>query len=469
VDDRITGVAYSSYVFLQWWKHDMDALILENIRCFTEPPPIPIRPITLLVGENSTGKTTVLASIRLVADLIRQLQTPDFNEEPFQLGSYNDIANYRGSRWRAPSFSLGFEVSQNGRRPIKRHTPVHKKPIRFLTIFTRYSAQPILSEWKIYSGGYSICTHIDTEGHIDSLEVHSPSNSIRLHGKVLRDLFPSASNPRHLFRFFIIFPDILTIEDIQFEGTLPSQEDTKYIQHLIDQVVFSFRSPPYAVAPIRTKPKRTYDPISEQPTPEGDHIPMVLARTSNANPEDWDRLSKQLAEFGKTSGLFNTITVKNLSRAESGPFQIRLSFGGPKFNLVDIGYGVSQGLPVVVDALRAKKGQTVLIQQPEVHLHPRAQAALGSLLAGLAMTDKKTFIIETHSDHLIDRIRMDVRDGVGGLKPEHVSIIYFERTSGSEVQIYPMTVDKLGNLLDAPRGYRRFFLDEERRFLKVSK
>ncbi len=122
-------------------------------------------------------------------------------------------------------------------------------------------------------------------------------------------------------------------------------------------------------------------------------------------------MKESLERFGDASGLFHGLDVKRLGRQESSPFQILIKIAGPAFNLVDVGYGVSQALPIVVDLLQGKKGQMFLVQQPEVHLHPRAQAELGTLLGQLAKADKKRIIVETHSDYLIDRVRMDVRDG----------------------------------------------------------
>ena len=104
-----------------------------------------------------------------------------------------------------------------------------------------------------------------------------------------------------------------------------------------------------------------------------------------------------------------------------------------------------------------------LLQQPEVHLHPSAQAALGSLFCRVAAW-KRQLIVETHSDHLIDRVRMDVRDGVGTLKPEDVSILYFERRN-LDVRLHSLRIDNEGNILDAPPGYRRFFMEEVSRSL----
>ena len=104
-----------------------------------------------------------------------------------------------------------------------------------------------------------------------------------------------------------------------------------------------------------------------------------------------------------------------------------------------------------------------LMQQPEIHLHPSAQAALGSLFCQVAKPKRK-LIIETHSDHLLDRVRMDVRDGVSNLKPRDVSILFFERGE-LDVNIHSLRLDREGNILDAPPGYRQFFMDETRRSL----
>ena len=146
--------------------------------------------------------------------------------------------------------------------------------------------------------------------------------------------------------------------------------------------------------------------------------------------------------------------------------QIRKSEGGlkgPGRNLIDVGYGVSQVLPVVTELLREDAPSLFLLQQPEVHLHPSAQAALGSLFCQVARQYRQ-LVVETHSDHLMDRVRIEVRDGTSGLKPEDVSILFFER-EGLDVRIHSLRIDKEGNILDAPDSYRRFFLEETQRSL----
>jgi predicted ATPase len=117
-------------------------------------------------------------------------------------------------------------------------------------------------------------------------------------------------------------------------------------------------------------------------------------------------------------------------------------------------------LPILVDTLTETKGQTFLLQQPEVHLHPRAQAALGSLFVEQAAQRDQTFVVETHSDYIVDRVRMDVRDKKHGLTADKVIILYFERVGG-RATVTPIEVKENGELAGIPQGYRRFFLQEE--------
>jgi predicted ATPase len=145
------------------------------------------------------------------------------------------------------------------------------------------------------------------------------------------------------------------------------------------------------------------------------------------------------------------------------PIQVMVVHHGHAANLVDVGYGVSQVLPIVVESLLTNSASTLLMQQPEVHLHPQAQAALGSLLVDVCAQKKKQLIIETHSDFIIDRVVQEV--AWGKIDPSEVSILYFEKENGATIT-HPISLDELGNILDAPSSYRQSFLDEELNYLR---
>jgi predicted ATPase len=129
---------------------------------------------------------------------------------------------------------------------------------------------------------------------------------------------------------------------------------------------------------------------------------------------------------------------------------------------MDVGYGVSQALPLIVQSVLGRENSLLLIQQPEVHLHPRGQAALGTFFAELASAGGNTALIETHSDSLIDRVRYEVSKGT--IKSEDVLILFFHKPK-IETEVYPIEIDALGNIVGAPDCYREFFLKEELQLL----
>jgi hypothetical protein len=439
----------------------MDKLIIQGIRCFRKQQEAPLKPLTLLVGENNSGKTTFLAACRLAWDTAQAVIKPDFNEDPFPLGSFDHIASKTSGRTATRDhFVVGFEQIQRSRG--KTELPKLTHPIRVTGKFLRVGSQPQLAELVIQCAPYKISIDFPAGEGQWRIVLGTPAAEVPV-SPSLRFTAPPAS----YFAFFEILPFL--IEDASRRRgsvTKLKAEDRKFIEEIFLSLRHYSIPRPYAFAPIRSKPRRTYDLSRDIPEPEGSHIPMVLAGMFTGQTEARENLVTQLELFGKACGLFEHVDVKYLGKKKSGdPFQIRLQVSGPKVNLVDVGYGVSQVLPLLVDAIQRPPGGIFLIQQPEVHLHPRAQAQLGSFLGALVKHDEKRFIVETHSDYLIDRVRMDVRDKLG-LNADDVAILYFERR-GSEVAIHNLRIDDQGNVVGAPRGYRDFFLEEERRYFGV--
>ena len=204
---------------------------------------------------------------------------------------------------------------------------------------------------------------------------------------------------------------------------------------------------------------------------------MLMMRLNHSDRRSWRTLHNDLIEFGKESGLFMDIKVKHHGKQMSDPFQLQIRvLSGSHANLMDVGYGVSQSLPILVDVMATEhfslptrgfgnNAYTFILQQPEVHLHPRGQAELASLFVKFVKSGRKrtnNFLIETHSDYIVDRIRIAVR--MGQIESEDVSILYFEPRKNS-VRIHNITLGDNGNLQDAPPGYRDFFLRETDRLL----
>lgn len=249
-----------------------------------------------------------------------------------------------------------------------------------------------------------------------------------------------------------------------------NDEDLEKLRDIgINQRFFS-ETHPFAGAPVRSHPRRTYDPGRVAPDPEGEWIPKYLVTLRLTDRDLWNKLKDVVVEYGKLAGVFDEIRIQQFGSGGSGPFQIQVRkhdrrLKGPWRNLIDVGYGVSQILPLFIELLRPESANMFLLQQPEVHLHPSAQAALGTMFCQLTSQGKQ-LIVETHSDHLIDRVRMDIRDRKTKLRPNDVSFLYFER-KGLDVHIHSLGIDEEGNILNAPQDYRRFFMDEVNRSIGI--
>lgn len=431
----------------------MNRVTLENFRCFRERQTVRLAPLTLLVGENSAGKTSFLALIQALRRAAARFSAPDFKEEPYDLGSFDEIAHHRGGRGsRADSFEAGFRAcNETG------------GSLGFDMTFEKRGTAPVPVRWRLSDNEKDVWIECRTQEDRSWKVCLGISEGVwekKVSAQWRNDIVPQLHS---IILILMERPSNFTA--LKDEKRLDSN-DLERIRGLLA----SHGIVPgdlYASAPVRSRPHRTYDPSRLARDPEGDYVPMYLASIRDDKTK-WDALKDALETFGEAAGLFDEISIRRLGKGGSEPFQVQVRKSGkrvkgPPRNLIDVGYGVSQVLPVVAELLRADAPPMFLLQQPEVHLHPSAQAALGSLFCRLAGWERQ-LVVETHSDHLLDRVRMDVRDGKGSLKPEDVSILFFER-GDLDARIHSLRLDEQGNVLDTPPGYGQFFLDEQRRSL----
>ena len=134
-------------------------------------------------------------------------------------------------------------------------------------------------------------------------------------------------------------------------------------------------------------------------------------------------------------------------------------------NIADVGFGVSQTLPVLVALLVAKPDQLVYIEQPEIHLHPRAQAALGDILADAANRGVR-IVVETHSDLLIRRLQSLVAEDK--IATDKVILHWFSRDEKGFTKITSAELDNAGAFGDWPEDFSEVDLAEESRYLDAA-
>jgi hypothetical protein len=432
----------------------MRYIFMDNFRGFSETI-LPLKQITFLVGENSTGKSSFLK-------LLHMLSRPGFwfapgysFQEEAELGGFDDVV----SAWSTDkSFFRAGVLSAR-----KEKTGVLSCAFTVHTFGNR-DGTPYVSRYIHFTDG--LITKLEFQRKKTKYKTANLSGSFTSEDDLLQFFLSVVREDRGDVEGFKDFP-----QDFPQDAPLPYAismlrriEKGKALSSVEFIADIPFQLDLTWIAPIRTRPQRFYDSTKKSFSPEGDHTPFLLQKTLRTKAKSAE-FAEKLKAFGEASGLFETIAAHSFDSSNpQSPFEILVKFSGAgALNINSVGYGVSQVLPLIVEFLSWKK-HTFAVQQPEVHLHPRAQAALGDLVAQLAMEKELAFILETHSDYLIDRCRLNLSKRTDYLGAQ---VLFFERTSsGNKVTILP--IDRNGRYpSDQPIEFRDFFIKEEMALLEV--
>lgn len=434
---------------------------VSGFRVFEDIQEVELRPITILTGGNSSGKTSFLAAMRVLSDLSSEEGGASFNKDPFYLGSYDQIAHHRGGRFgRVKNFYLHYEGKPRPPRQryfgMREGVPEH---VRVTLEFQKRFGQAALQRVDYRSAASSLEMQYSDDWSILSVSARIADKVYQASGNASERNAPSPE-------ILMAQPTIIGayVENLLFQRYRQKDRPDPDFEQILT-ISSHFRAalsvvpePGFVGAPVRTRPLRTYDPTDSAPRSEGSHVPGQMAQLSRTQPAEWARTREAIVAFGNDAGLFQDIEVRRLGKGDSDPFQINVVINGPKRNIVDVGYGVSQAIPIVYELTRRRKDTLYIMQQPEVHLHPEAQAALGSLICRGIKDVPGNILVETHSDFMIDRIRRHVREGM--VKSVDVSLLYFARDS-FRTQIHQLELSEAGEITNPPTGYREFFLREQ--------
>ncbi len=461
---------------------------MDNYRGFADAL-VPLRKVNFLVGENSTGKSSFLDLIKLFYEFQFWYLEPSFHLTKVEQRHFLDLVSASSSD--RSFFTVGtVEIDDgtgspkglivtfrdiDGRPSPKRVTIICKNGLR--TIDVSMKSKSKTGYWRRSTEDFELNkTFSDAPERIrEFIENHQKNDEFSQHE--INSQYAKAP-------FHMKFTDFLEGPDSEDRGSIiPSIFQRSFVD----------------MAPIRTKPRRTYDSPQTAFSPEGAHTPYVVKRV--LSKKTGAQFRSFLKSVGGSSGLFDSLSVKEFGSDPLAPFEIRINLGAASLGLQNVGYGVSQALPVLVEAFVRPRGHAFAIQQPEVHLHPRAQAAVGDVIANLARDDEKVFFIETHSDFTIDRFRLNLRkdtdakavvaetksteaekvdisgqtDNLGssahvdensgdkanvGESTDHSQILFFERRETGNHATQISIFDNGAMSDEQPESYRDFFLNE---------
>jgi len=211
----------------------------------------------------------------------------------------------------------------------------------------------------------------------------------------------------------------------------------------------------------RVGPREVY-PLEDRQSvtvvgPAGEHAASVLHQGRDvqvldelALPEVPTTRLRQVEERMRTFFPGCGLTVQQVLQTNAVTLGLRTSTDTDFHRPVHAGFGLTQVLPIIVAALSATEGDIVLIENPEVHLHPAGQALMGQFLTDVARAGVQV-IVETHSDHVLNGIRRSVR--AGKLPPDQVAIHFFRPRSADAAQVISPQLDSAGNIDTWPEGF----------------
>lgn len=433
-------------------------LFVDNFRGFDNAY-VPILDVNFLVGENSTGKTSFLGLLKLIASQ-RVMFHHDFGDEDVNFGNFGDMVSAHSEDRTYFTIGIAQEVSRKDKQKEIGVTAA-------LLTYWEHEGLPRLARFTATLNDREISLKLDggTVWYRASAAIFGPDLRI---DDVVRKVMPRWRR-EHAAR------------DFEYHKlVLPSGLDNapglafplSWVLHKIAGETFKKSGgmpllgadfgPDFVwVAPIRTKPRRTYDELRIEFSSEGLHTPYLIRRILSSKT-DAGRFLKSIRAVGAASKLFQSVEIRKFGDDVTAPFEVDIVLDHKALNLSTVGYGVSQSLPVLVELLWRPKGSWFAVQQPEIHLHPRAQAALGDVLFELAVTESKRFLIETHSDFTIDRFRLNCRKKLPA-KPSS-QILFFERKQKHNT-VKAIKIDKNGEFGAQPSAYRKFFVKEELRLI----
>src|ERR1039458_7251452 len=400
------------------------AVTIGNFKGIAEPITIPIKPITIFIGENSSGKSTVLHAL---AALSQTASVPndqralilDDEKAAVHLGRFIEIIH---SRNYSDAIELGVNVGSVRLRRARRDSDPQQE-------------KDEVAEAEV-EGRYEFKSTKRTQDiSISSGEVKVGDESFKIkRGKVF--LTVESVRTGSIGRFgrgsgFILRERIMSRKFVDFIAFSFAQ------RAIADALAKTLYLGPFRQSPRRSYPTRGASP--NQVGAEGESTIPLLANEavqSKARPH-----INQIAGWLAMMKLGSKVDISRVATSDLFDVSVRLP-DGADFPIADLGYGLSQVLPVLAQLSFAPEGATLLFEQPELHLHPLAQRPLASVFIDAVRKRDVHIIAETHSPHLLGQFQREVREQ--HLQPDEIALYRVSRSDG-KTHIEPIFIDGNGD------------------------
>lgn len=418
---------------------------------------MPLAPLTCLYGANSSGKSSILQFLLLLKQtkdspdrsLALDFGSPETNAD---LGSFRD-AVHNHNEDDAISWKLKWETQEELRiaDPYEHRSEVLFSGNDFciessVRLRNRRLSNDFL-EYDFANAKFNLKRRDNKPGYqLDD----KPSDNFRFVRTIGRPWDLPGPNKSYAF------PD--QARTYYQNSQFLSEFETAYVKQM-DSILH--------LGPLRQIPQRQYIWSGSSPVDVGrsgertiDAILAATARNEQRNLKSKSRLKpfqEMIAWWLKELGLINSFTVREIAR-NAGLYHaaVKRDAHSAETMITDVGFGVSQILPVLVLLYYAPANSTILLEQPEIHLHPAVQSSLADLIITVVRSRNVQVIVESHSEHLLQRLLRRIAEGESSpypaISPDDVKL-YFCQSSHGNSRAEELKIDLLGHIENWPEDF----------------
>ena len=403
-------------------------LQLKNLKAWRDSGSVRLAPVTMLLGSNSSGKSTLLQSLLL---LKQTAAAPDRTvhlnlggdeaHDMVSLGDFDAVLAHGTVAPRQFEIVLEFERPEGERVRQGRFACSYGQTASGAVVVQALSLSTVAREFRAVRrerGAYAVW--VDGEPRPRGKGPHlAPERSIAFSAEAIA----------------LLGPDGAHLQDLSLA-----------LRRELEAIVY--------LGPLRQRPAR--DQVwnkggSGSVGAEGQQAINALLSDALQPGAGQGAVLRNVSAGLQRMGLADRIEVRQLGR--SSRYELLVHKDGVAANLRDVGVGVAQVLPVLTVAYSVPPGSTVLLEEPEIHLHPLAQAVLAELFAEVSQQRRVQFLVETHSEHLFRR--MQTLLARRQTTTAQCQMLFVER-QGANAVLVPLEIDEFGAVRNWPP---RFFGD----------
>jgi len=432
-------------------------LSFQNFKSWRDTGPIRLAPISAFFGANSSGKSSILQLLLMLkqtAESADRKQTLELGDERslVDLGTFGDILFGRDL-----SKPLSWNLTWKPPHELKVENPEDPSD-------TLIQAEEMGFESTVAWSNKGVNGH----GRVKVQEMVYDAGGMQFGMR-----YDAAKSEDYV----LLQPKAGTFRFIRSQGRkwpLPSPakcygfpdqvrayyQNAGFLAHLELQFEELFGRIFY-LGPLRDYPKRQYSWAGSQPTDMGRRgervVEAILAsrdlgvKLQLGKGKKKQTVEERVAYWLKEIGLISSFRIKPITKTGK-LFQVwvRRHAESPEVLLTDVGFGVSQILPVLTLCYYAPKGSILILEQPEIHLHPNVQAGLADVLIDAIKLRDVQVIVESHSEHLLRRLQRRVAEEI--LSIDDVALYFCDTQDGASV-LSPLELDLYGNITNWPQDF----------------